>query len=98
MVFSEIVYNKKRKIKPQQKKNLISWLILIIASLIGTSLGAYLYTEAARIAGATVISLIASASPLFSLPLTYWVNKERITRFGFLGVILTVIGVIIVII
>ncbi|MFX0031894.1 MAG: EamA family transporter [Candidatus Hodarchaeota archaeon] len=98
MVFSETIYNKKRKIKRQQKKDLISWLILIIASLIGTSLGAYLYTEAARTAGATVMSLIASASPLFSLPLTYWVNKERITKIGFLGVILTVIGVIIVII
>jgi len=98
MVFTEKFYYKKKKIKPLQKKTSITWVILIIASLIGTSLGAYLYTEAARTAGATVMSLIASASPLFSLPLTYWVNKERITKYGFLGVILTVIGVIIVII
>ena len=75
-----------------------TWFILLIASIIGTSLGAYLYTEAAHTAGAVVMSLIASASPLFSLPLTYWLNKERISKYGFLGVISTILGVIVVII
>ena len=75
-----------------------TWLVLLIASIIGTSLGAYLYTEAARTAGAVVMSLLASASPLFSLPLTYWLNKERITKYGFLGVVSTILGVIVVII
>ncbi|MFX1446625.1 MAG: DMT family transporter [Promethearchaeota archaeon] len=79
--------------KPSQ-----TWLILIIASIIGTSLGAYLYTEAARTAGGIVMSLLASASPLFSLPLTYWLNKEKITKYGFLGVLSTIIGVIIILI
>ncbi|MBY9012274.1 MAG: DMT family transporter, partial [Candidatus Lokiarchaeota archaeon] len=80
------------------KKPSQTWLILLIASIIGTSLGAYLYTEAARTAGAIVTSLLASASPLFSLPLTYWFNKERITKYGFLGVIFTILGVIIILI
>jgi uncharacterized membrane protein len=80
------------------KKPAQTWLILLIASIIGTSLGAYLYTEAARTAGAIVTSLIASASPLFSLPLTYWFNKERITKYGFLGVIFTILGVVIILI
>ena len=80
------------------KKPSQTWLILLIASIIGTSLGGYLYTEAARTAGATVMSLLASASPLFSLPLTYWLNKERITKYGFLGVLSTILGVIVVII
>ena len=75
-----------------------TWYILIIASIIGTSLGAYLYTEAAHTAGAIVMSLIASASPLFSLPLTYWLNKERISKYGFLGVLSTILGVIVVLI
>ena len=98
MVFTEKVYYKKGKINPLQKKTLKTWALLIIASIIGTSLGAYLYTEAARTAGATVMSLIASASPLFSLPFTYWINKEKITKLGFMGVLLTIIGVIFVII
>jgi len=75
-----------------------TWVILLIASIIGTSLGAYLYTEAAHTAGAILMSLIASASPLFSLPLTYWLNKERITKYGFLGVLVTILGVVVVIV
>ena len=75
-----------------------TWLILLIASIIGTSLGAYLYTEAAHTAGAIVMSIIASSSPLFSLPLTYWLNKERITKYGFLGILSTILGVIVVLI
>ncbi|MFX0026245.1 MAG: DMT family transporter [Candidatus Hermodarchaeota archaeon] len=98
MVFSESYYQKKGKIEPTQKKNIKTWALLIFAAILGTSIGAYLYTEAARTAHATVMSLIASAAPLFSLPLTYWLNKEKITKFGFLGVILTIIGVVIIII
>jgi len=75
-----------------------TWFILLIASIIGTSLGAYLYTEAAHTAGAVVMSLLASASPLFSLPLTYWLNKERISKYGFLGVLATILGVVVIII
>lgn len=80
------------------KKPSQTWLLLLIASIIGTSLGAYLYTEAARTAGAIVMSLLASASPLFSLPLTYWLNKEKLTKYGFLGVISTILGVGIILI
>ncbi|MHA2288425.1 MAG: DMT family transporter [Promethearchaeota archaeon] len=90
--------------RPENSQNLHSfrkpsqtWVILTVAAIVGTSLGAYLYTEAARSAGAVVMSLLATASPLFSLPLTYWFNKETITKYGFLGVISTVLGVIIII-
>lgn len=81
-----------------QKKSVRSWMFLLIASIIGTSIGAYLYTESVHLAGANIVSLIASASPLFALPLTYFVNKEKITKFGFIGVILTIIGVVIILI
>ena len=80
------------------KKTGKTWIFLVIGALIGTSLGAYVYTEAARVAGATIMALIASASPLFSLPLTFLINGERITKFGFVGVILTILGVIVVVI
>jgi drug/metabolite transporter (DMT)-like permease len=80
------------------RKSVKTWIYLIIASLIGTSLGAYVYTEAARVAGSTVMSLVASASPLFSLPLTYLINKEKISKIGFLGVMFTIIGVVFILI
>ena len=80
------------------KKSLRTWVLLIVASIIGTSLGAYLYTEAIHLAGANIMALVASASPLFSLPLTYFVNKEKISKYGFIGVILTILGVILILI
>jgi drug/metabolite transporter (DMT)-like permease len=79
-----------------QKKTFKTWSILLGASIIGTSIGAFLYTEAARMAGANFMSLLASASPVFSLPLTYWINKEKISKEGFVGVVLTVIGVLVI--
>ena len=98
MVWRENRFGDDNQIIHSFRKPSKTWFILLIASIIGTSLGAYLYTEAAHTAGAIVMSLLASASPLFSLPLTYWLNKEKITKYGFLGVLTTILGVIVVII
>jgi len=98
MILRENYVKKNNEILLKKKKSLHIWILLIVASIIGTSLGAYLYTESVHIAGANVVSLIASASPLFALSLTYFVNKEKISKFGFIGVILTIAGVIIILI
>ncbi len=98
MVLRENYLNKENKNLANKKKSLRTWALLISASIIGTSLGAYLYTESVHVAGADVVALIASASPLFSLPLTYFVNKEKISKFGFIGIILTIFGVIVILI
>ena len=45
-----------------------------------------------------MMSLIATATPLFSLPLTYFINHEKISRLGFLGVVITIIGVMLILI
>lgn len=96
MVWRENYLKKRNENSPYQKTSRRSWILLLIASIIGTSLGAYLYTESIHIAEANVVSLIASASPLFALPLTYFVNKEKISKFGFVGVVLTIFGVAII--
>jgi drug/metabolite transporter (DMT)-like permease len=90
----------RKKVNPtiNKKRSPKTYILLLLGALIGTSLGAFLYTEAARVAGANVMSLIATASPLFALPLTYFINKEKITKQGFIGVTLTILGVIIIII
>ncbi|MHA2390359.1 MAG: DMT family transporter [Promethearchaeota archaeon] len=98
MVWRENYIKKENNKSTYKKKSLYTWAMLISASIIGTSLGAYLYTESVHVAGADVVALIASASPLFALPLTYLINKEKISKFGFIGVVLTVIGVIVIII
>ena len=95
MVIREnITSSKINKIK--LKKSSRTYLLLTLGAFIGTSLGAFLYTEAARVAGANVMSLIATAAPLFALPLTYWINKETISKIGFIGVVLTILGVVII--
>jgi drug/metabolite transporter (DMT)-like permease len=98
MVLRENYSLKKKNSNFYKKKSGYTWMYLSVASIIGTSLGAYLYTESVHLTGANVVSLIASASPLFALPLTYLVNKETISRYGFIGVILTISGVIIILI
>ena len=98
MVWRENYIKKKNDNSSNQKISLRSWIFLIIASIIGTSLGAYLYTESVYIAGPSVVALIASAAPLFALPLTYFINKEKTTKKGLLGVILTILGVLIILI
>jgi drug/metabolite transporter (DMT)-like permease len=96
MVWRENYFQSKDNNLMNKKKSLRTWALLLAASIIGTSLGAYLYTESVHVAGADVVALIASASPLFALPLTYFVNKEIISKFGFVGVILTIFGVIVI--
>ncbi len=98
MMWRESSIKKKRENLPKQKKSSKIYILLLVGSIIGTSIGAYVYTEAARTAGATVLALIASASPLFALPLSYFINKEKISKLGFFGIILTILGVIIIII
>lgn len=98
MVWRENYLYKENNIFVNKTKSLRTWALLICASIIGTSFGAYLYTESVHVAGADVVALIASTSPLFSLPLTYFVNKEKISKFGFIGVILTIFGVIVILI
>jgi len=75
-----------------------TWIWLIMASIIGTSLGVYFFSEGARIAGASVMALISSANPLFALPISYFLNKEKLTLKGFLGVLLTIVGVVLILI
>ena len=98
MVLRENHYKKDNSYSQNNRKSRRTWLLLIIASILGTSIGAYLYTEAIHVAGANIMALIASASPLFALPLSYVVNKEKISKYGFIGVILTIFGVVVILI
>ncbi len=93
-ILSIMLYSTEKQ--PAKKVSKTSYLWLLAGSLIGTALGAYLYTEAARVAGATIMSLVASASPLFSVSLAYIINREKSTPRAILGVISIMIGVIII--
>jgi len=103
--FVLIVLSFSRKDIPLEAQNDRKWyqdkmiiIYLSVASLIGTSLGVILYTEAARLAGAAFTSLILTASPLVSIPIAWIINQEKITRLGFIGLVLTSVGVIIILV
>ena len=98
MVLRERYLMREKENSIYKKKSTETWILLVVASIIGTSIGAYLYTEAIRLTGSNFVSLLATASPLFSLPLTYLINKEKITKLGFLGVALTIVGVVFILI
>ena len=72
--------------------------ILLVASLIGTSLGILLYSEAAQQAGAAFTSLMLTASPLFSIPISWTINREKISLLELIGLLLILTGVILVLI
>ncbi len=74
-----------------------SWLWLIVGALVGTSLGVYLYTEAAYIAGAVTMALMTTTGPVFSILLDWIVNKEKISLWGFIGILITLSGVVIIV-
>ncbi|MCK4848185.1 MAG: DMT family transporter [Candidatus Heimdallarchaeota archaeon] len=70
--------------------------ILLVASLIGTTLGILLYSEAAQQAGAAFTALILTASPLFSIPISWSINREKISSLELIGLLLILTGVILV--
>ena len=74
-----------------------SWWWLVVGALIGTSLGVYLFTEAAYLAGAVTMALMTTMGPFFSILLDWIVNKEKISLMGFLGILLILGGVIIIV-
>ncbi len=83
------------KIKNWNKKH---WGWLLVAAILGTSAGAFLFAEGTRVAGAPLMSLIAASSPLFALPISWILNKERINLVGLFGVLLTIGGVVLVLV
>ncbi len=70
------------------------WAILFLASILGTAFGAFFYTEATRLAGATFVSLIGASSPIFAIPIAYLLNKEKTNKLALFGVLITVSGIL----
>jgi DME family drug/metabolite transporter len=69
------------------------WLILVMASIIGSAAGSFLYLFSIQQAGAGKASVLISTSPLFAVPFSLLILKERVTSGIIVGTILTVIGI-----
>ena len=91
-VLSTIALIERRKQPIPKSRN--TWKILIVSAILSYSIGSLLFGEAVHIAGASFMSLISTALPLFTIPFSYIINKEKISKKGFFGVIITLFGVI----
>jgi drug/metabolite transporter (DMT)-like permease len=72
-------------------------LLVIATGLWGSGLGSTLYVGGVQAVGPTVMATIGAASPLFAVPLSAIVLKERPTRLMLVGTLLTIAGVILVV-
>jgi DME family drug/metabolite transporter len=94
VILNTIAFIEERHTPTPRNRN--TWKILIISAILSYVLGSIFFGEAVHIVGASFMSLISTALPLFTIPFSYIINKEKLTKRGFLGVILTIIGVVII--
>ena len=71
---------------------------VIIAGFFGMALGSILYVGAVSMVGAAIMSVIASTAPLFAIPVSVFILKEKVTPLALVGVALTLIGIVLVVI
>jgi drug/metabolite transporter (DMT)-like permease len=69
----------------------------LLAGFFGMGIGSLLYVTAVKYTGAALSSVLAATAPLFALPASFAILKERITRTIVAGTIATVVGVWLVI-
>jgi drug/metabolite transporter (DMT)-like permease len=72
------------------------WAILLVGGLIGWGLGSILFVVTVSLLGPTQAAILTSTSPMFALPLSAIVLRERINAHVWVGTALTICGVILV--
>ena len=70
---------------------------VIIAGFFGMALGSILYVGAVSMVGAAIMSVIASTAPLFAIPVSVFILKEKVTPLALVGVALTLTGIVLVV-
>lgn len=72
------------------------WVILLVGGLIGWGLGSMLFVLTVSLVGPTQAAILTSTSPMFALPLSAVLLRERLHARVFVGTLLTICGVILV--
>ncbi|MFW9974436.1 MAG: DMT family transporter, partial [Candidatus Thorarchaeota archaeon] len=71
---------------------------VIIAGFFGMAIGSLLYVMAVAMVGAAIMSVLSSTAPLFAVPVSVLILKERVTSIAGVGIFATIVGVILVIV
>ena len=70
---------------------------VMIAGFFGMGIGSLLYVIAVAMVGAAIMSVLSSTAPLFAIPVSILVLKERLTSLASVGIALTMIGIVLVV-
>jgi len=73
-----------------------SWLMILLASLVGTGVGTLFLVMAIQTIGAGRTAVITSASPLMAIPFSIFWLRERPTRWTMAGTFFTTVGIVLV--
>ena len=74
-------------------KNARTFGILFVATFLGTFLGIWLMNAGLRYTHTGIASTLSSTSPIFILPLAYFIEGEDLTTRSILGACIAVVGV-----
>ncbi len=72
-------------------------LSLLGAGVLGWGIGGSLYVTSVQLAGASRASIVGATAPLFAVPLSWALLKERPTRYTLLGTVISVAGIVLVV-
>ncbi len=91
---------KEHKIQSNQNSSSTaqSILILLLSAILGTFLGEIFFGITIIQLGSTFIAIIGSILPVFTIPLNYLINKEKVDLKSLPGILITIVGVIVLII
>jgi drug/metabolite transporter (DMT)-like permease len=70
-----------------------SWVIIVVASLVGTGLGTLLFIMAIQMAGAGRTAILTATAPMMAMPFSMLWLKERPTRWTLAGTLLAAVGI-----
>jgi drug/metabolite transporter (DMT)-like permease len=73
-------------------------IYVIIAAFFGMAVGSLFYVTAVAMVGAAIMSVIASTAPLFAIPVSVLILKERVSLIAGVGILATILGVVLVIV
>jgi transporter family protein len=70
-----------------------SWVVILLASLVGTGFGTLFFIIAIQMAGAGRTAVLTATAPLMAIPFSMLWLQERPTRWTLAGTVLTTVGI-----
>jgi drug/metabolite transporter (DMT)-like permease len=86
----------RRDSRPMWSMGRGSWLAIMGSSVLGQVIGDVLYMGALQSSPASTIVPLSATSPVWTVPLAYFLLKERMNWMVTAGILLSVVGVVLI--